>query len=142
MLMFQILTSKGLDKWATSHILLYEIHIVFSRPVLRLKPPGLILLNTTQNDLPFPVLCDQHTLTNKQQEMPLIDPSFWCSHFLEPWSRLSSAVTIMNTILNTVRTCERSFFLTVLELNHALPGNLSLINILIREHVNWFCLLS
>lgn len=71
MLKFQILTSKGLGKWATSHI-----HIVFSRPVLRLYPPGLILLNTTQNDLPFPVLCDQHTLTNEQPEMPLIDPSF------------------------------------------------------------------
>ena len=96
---------KGLGKWATS-----QIHIVFRRPVLRLKLPGSILLNTTQNDLPFPVLCDQHTLTNEQQEMPLMDPSFWCSHFLEPWSRLSSADTIMDMILNTVTTCERSFF--------------------------------
>ena len=34
MLKFQILTPKGLGKWATSHI-----HIVFSRPVLRLKLP-------------------------------------------------------------------------------------------------------
>lgn len=34
---------KGLGKWATS-----QIHIVFRRPVLRLKLPGSILLNTTQ----------------------------------------------------------------------------------------------
>ena len=71
MLKFQILNSKGLGKWATSHI-----HIVFSRRVLRLKLPGLILLNTNQNDLPFRVLCDQHTLTKEQPEMPLADSSF------------------------------------------------------------------
>ena len=90
MLKFQILTSKGPGKWATSHI-----HIVFSRPVLRLKPPGYYSKWVAFSSFLWSTYSHKQAAGNASNRSFILMFSF---------SWLSSADTIMKMILNTVRT--------------------------------------